>query len=71
MRKNPAELVIKTWGGVRKTARALEMSPATVSRWQRLGGLIPSKHLVKILERAKESGLDLKPEDLIYGRDVA
>ena len=77
MRVSPAEYVIKVFGGVRKVARAIGRDPASVSRWRRTAGQkgtdgrIPSKAQQELLIQAKALGLDLNPEDLLIGREVA
>lgn len=69
--KTPAAQVIEAFEGVRPTARALELNPSTVCRWQKpkekrgSGGLIPSEHHAKILRVARERGLRLTAEHLI------
>lgn len=63
----PSDLVIVSFGGVRKAARALECDPATVSRWRKTG-LIPASYQRRILEAAWQSGVDLTAHDLIFGR---
>lgn len=74
---SPAEYVIKQFGGVRATARALSTPSkkvwhGTVSKWlsvRRHGtkGLVPARHHKRILELAKEKNLNIKPEHLIIG----
>jgi hypothetical protein len=69
----PAQRVIEAFGGVRKTARLLELNPATVCRWTKprppdgrgSGGLIPSDHHRSILDAAKREGVAITAEDLI------
>lgn len=71
---SPAEYVIKAFGGVRATARAIGRDKSSVSVWRRskdkkgTGGLIPHKAQPLILEAAKERGIDVTPNDLIIGR---
>lgn len=68
---NPAEYVIHIFGGVRATARALNKTPSTISKWQRQNnGIIPSSNLQTIIDKAKELNLDITPDDLVYGRAV-
>lgn len=63
--------------GVRATARAIGRNPSTVSKWQRereakgTSGEIPGSAQRTILAAARERGLDITAEDLIFGRDVA
>lgn len=77
MKLSPAEYLIRTIGGVRKTARAIGRTPPTISAWRRsrkargTGGQIPGAAHKSILSYARRKKLDVKAEDLIYGREVA
>ncbi len=68
---SPADKVIAAFGGVRATARALDINSSSVSRWRMpadkrgLGGRVPSVQQGKILRLARERGLGLRAEDLI------
>jgi len=62
----PASYVIRTFRGVRATARLLGLDPSTVSRWQRTG-FIPSRHHANILAKAKLLNKRLTATNLIYG----
>lgn len=70
---SPAEYVIREFGGVRKTARAIGRAPSSVCLWTKpkeqkgRGGLIPVGCQKKILEVARAWGLDITPEDLVLG----
>ena len=67
----PVEYVIRIFGGVRATARALGYYPSAVSRWRkRKDYTIPSSSHKKVLETAKRKKLDLTAHDLIYGKFV-
>lgn len=72
MHKSPAQLVIESFGGVRKTARSLRRDPSTVSRWQRSSrggrGGVPKSLYKKILQISKNKGYGLTLNDLVYGR---
>ena len=71
MQLSPAEYIVRAFGGVRATARALNKTPSAVSKWQnQYGGVIPSSNLQKILNKAEELSLDITPEDLILGRII-
>lgn len=76
MHLNPAEYVIFIFGGVRATARQLGRSPGTVSLWMKAiedkgrGGYVPFAAQRIILQIALEQGLDIKPNDFHYGREV-
>jgi len=62
----PASYVIRTFRGVRATARLLGLDPSTVSRWQRTG-YVPSRHHTNILAKAKLLNKRLTAKNLIYG----
>lgn len=68
MHMTPAQYVIHIFKGVRATARAVGRTPSSVSKWQK--ARIPSGAHRKILDVAKERGLDLTSNDLVYGRTV-
>ena len=68
----PAELVIAKFGGVRPLARLLGLDHSTLCGWQRKApkgsdGLVPSRYHKPLLDLAKEKGIELTPDDLIYG----
>lgn len=73
-RVSPAEYVIETIGGVRKTARIVGCSPSAVSAWRdsdrphALCGAIPRKRFKRILGYAKFRKLDITINDLVFGR---
>lgn len=67
--KLPIQHVIEIIGGVRKTAKKLNLRPSTIRGW-RDRETLPSKHQLKILEIADIEGLDITPEDLIKGRRI-
>lgn len=77
MHLSPAEYVIRCFKGVRATARVLDRSPSSVSKWTRpkdergTGGYIPSRAAREILAKAKELSLDITPADLLFGREVS
>ncbi len=70
----PASYIIKVFGGIRATARALNRAPSTVMAWKTskknngTGGTIPGGNHKLILRIAKKRNLDITPEDLILGR---
>lgn len=71
MRLLPAEYVIKVFGGVRATARAIEYTPEAISKWRYQGkGRVPSSVQKLILTKANEMNLDIQSDDLILGREV-
>jgi hypothetical protein len=63
MKHNPAETVIKMFGGVRPLARALGMNSATPCGW-RDRGRIPRWHHDRILAIARRLGLPLERDQL-------
>jgi len=76
MHLNSAEYVIKVFGGVRKAGIAIGRSASAVSKWNKPNsekgsdGRIPSIAQLAILKVAKRRGLDITPEDLIFGREI-
>lgn len=67
----PAQRVIAAFGGVRATARIINRSSSTVSRWQKprdqggTGGRVPSSAQGVLLAHARKHGINLTAEDLI------
>lgn len=60
-----AARVIARFGGVRKLQRALgHPNPTTVQGWKERGW-IPSKHHQRVLEVARENGIELSANDFI------
>lgn len=59
----PAEIV-KTLFGVRPLARALNVSPSVVSRWE---DIIPSSYHRDILAHAQAQEVSLTEKQLIWG----
>ena len=57
-----AAAIIDKFGGVRKTARALNLAPTTVQGWKD-AGLIPAKHHQAVLDKASETGVPISPAD--------
>ena len=76
MNLTPADYVIHSFGGVRQTARMLNVAPSTVSRWSsrenKFGqqGTVPSKWHNIILRHAKRLKLDLTEVNLIKGKRI-
>jgi hypothetical protein len=67
--RGPAHRVIEAFGGTRALARALEITPAAVTRWlyprpAGAGGLIPSAQIMKILTAAAINGIVITDEML-------
>ena len=73
MRKqlSPAREVVAKCGGVRATARALELHPSAVSKWRvsskqkGTGGRIPQRHWQALLAHAKKERIELTLSDLV------
>jgi len=76
MHLTPADYVIKIFGGVRATARAIGRDPSAISKWRAsrrkggCGGHVPAKAGRTILRIAKRRKLHVSPHDLTYGVDV-
>lgn len=66
VRVDPTHTILKSLGGIRAVARAIQLSPEAVSRWQRLakdggtGGFIPRAHWPKLIRLAKALGVELQ-----------
>ena len=54
--------IIAKFGGTRAMAAALALPPSTVQSWK-AAGLIPARHHARVLARAREMNLSLRPED--------
>ena len=71
----PAEVVIRSFGGVNKTAVALGIHKTSVSEWtnpktKKNVGLVPTGIQRKVLELAHSMGIKLTPKDIILGRRI-
>lgn len=72
----PAHFIVMQFGSVTATAKAIGVTKYCVSRWQHPRGkkkdewALPGVQLKKILIAARERGIDITPEDLIFGRVV-
>lgn len=66
-KRNPAEVVIAEFGGVRATARAVGIDHAQVCRWRKKG-LITATHHATIIAAAKKNGRKITANDLVHGR---
>lgn len=70
----PAEVVIRAFGGVNKTARAIGRNGGAVCRWRKpkeergTNGRIPSEAQGLILQAARRLKIKITAEDLIHGR---
>ena len=67
--KTPVQLAIAEFGGVRALARAIHRDPASVSKWQKGDGTIPTSIQRKLLEPAWDRGIQLSAHELIFGRE--
>lgn len=65
----PVDLVINSFGGVRKLARVINRDPAAISRWRK-AGTVPTAVQKKLLELAWARGINISAHDLIFGRDA-
>lgn len=69
MKCEPATSIIKKFEGLKAVAEITGISRHSVMFWRYprdrrgTGGLIPSRHAVKLLAAAKERGIDLSPAD--------
>jgi hypothetical protein len=57
-----AAKIIDKFGGTRKLAAAIDLPPSTVQSWKDTG-LIPAKHQQVVLDKARETNIDLTPDD--------
>lgn len=68
-KKEPAFAIVVLLGGVRSTARLLEISPSAVSRWlapvnkNGTGGMIPHWHWKSIIRYALKTNIKIKISD--------
>lgn len=60
----PAEQIISKFGGLTGTAKAIGYPVSTVQGWGERG-LIPLKHVPKLLEAARERNIDLTANDFL------
>ncbi len=64
---SPVEYVVHIFSGVRAAGRAAGRHGTVVAKWRK-SGRIPNTAYIPLLEAAKERGLDLTANDLIFGR---
>ncbi|ACS51066.1 hypothetical protein Bgr_07670 [Bartonella grahamii as4aup] len=58
-----SRLIIKYLGGFKTVAAIVQRDVSSVSRWR---GFIPAKHQQKLLNYARDHGIDLRPDDFFY-----
>ena len=69
IKQTPYEVLISEFGGVRSLARAIHRDPASVNKWRKRDGTIPSSIQRKVLETAWEKGMKITAHEIIFGRD--
>lgn len=62
--QSPAEFVIKSIGGLTKTATAIGRPVTTVQGWKERGR-IPQEHWLPLIDAARASGKAVKFEDFL------
>lgn len=73
----PASNIIKKLGGPSKVALITGAHRTRVSNWMRgkdvggTGGMIPFKHVPKLLKAAEEKGLPLSADDFLPVKEAA
>lgn len=67
---SPAEYVIHAFGGVVKTAQALDRAPSSISEWKSRDGSVPTALQKKILTIAKKKNLPITEYELIFGGKI-
>lgn len=71
MRCEPANTIIKRFGGLSALAEVTDVSVHSVMRWRTpksrggTGGMIPHWHMDAILAAAKDRAIDLSPTDFL------
>jgi hypothetical protein len=65
MKKTPAQMLIEKAGGLKQASNALCLHPTVIHHWKTRSGLIPSKHISKILKVSIKKGWGITAEDLI------
>jgi hypothetical protein len=65
----PGQVVVQTFGGVRRLARLLGCDASTVSRWSTTGR-VPSGMQQQVLQLAWDHGHDLTAHDIVWGREA-
>lgn len=71
MRCDPADTIIKRFGGLSAVARITGVTPHSVMRWRSpedsggTGGAIPFRHVPALIEAAKGRGIALAADDFL------
>jgi len=66
-RCEPAYTIVRRLGGVMKTAKILDLTPSTVSRWlveTGTAGQIPQKYWITLLNHALARNINLTLKDI-------
>lgn len=67
---SPAKEIVQKFGGVRATARVLDINPSAVSRWmvsraeRGTDGRVPQKYWALMLDHARKERIKLTVRDL-------
>ena len=69
VKQTPYEVLISEFGGVRPLARAINRDPASVNKWRKRDGTIPSSIQRKVLETAWDRDIRITAHEIIFGRD--
>jgi amino-acid N-acetyltransferase len=70
-----AENIIRKFGGAASLAAKLGLAPSSVHRWTYpqskggTGGRVPSSQQVRLLELARQDGVDISPDDFFASQD--
>lgn len=70
MRTSPVEWVVLQFGGQRALARAIGYDPGTICRCHKAKRFATVQMVERILLVAAEQGLDVRPSDLVFGRET-
>ena len=68
-KQTPVHIAIAEFGGVRALARSIHRDPASVCKWQRGDGTIPTSIQKKLLETAWDRGYQISAHEIIFGRE--
>lgn len=65
---NPVMTAIRLFGGVRALGRSVDRDPSAIIRW-RGHGRLPAGMGAILLTVAKEKGIEMSCDDVVWGRD--